>query len=118
MTQAIVATENLPLILRYSNFTLSKVKNELGIVLEEKIDLFPDVQPISPSDYLTLIKAISLLITQVTKHKPFDNKLDTLPIATVPTNCGYSNTIQRFFANLVRLLQKESNLILFAALYY
>lgn len=46
----------------YSDFTLSKVRKTFGLTLEESIDLFADIQGISPSQYLqtTLSENVSL----------------------------------------------------------
>jgi len=48
----------------YSNFTLNKVKKELGIKIEEKINLFAAVEPVKPSEVLitTLAETVPLAL--------------------------------------------------------
>jgi hypothetical protein len=54
----------------YSNFTLSKVKTEFGLTLQENVNLFPNIQPISPSEYLTFtLKEHLPLVTAINTEK-------------------------------------------------
>lgn len=54
----------------YSNFTLAKVKADFGLSFQENVDLFADVEPIAPSDYLTLILQEHLpLVTAINTEK-------------------------------------------------
>lgn len=54
----------------YSNFTLSKVKSEFGILTDETKDLFSTRVPVAPSELLTLtlrdhLQALSILRKRV-----------------------------------------------------
>ena len=54
----------------YSNFTLSKVKADLQLAVEENTPLFPEIQPIPPSDYLTFVLKEHLpLVTAINTEK-------------------------------------------------
>jgi len=54
----------------YSNFTLSKVKIDLHLTVEENTSLFPEIQPIPPSDYLTFVLQEHLpLVTAINTEK-------------------------------------------------
>ncbi|NES24132.1 MAG: hypothetical protein F6K41_35780 [Symploca sp. SIO3E6] len=54
----------------YSNFTLSKVKTDLHLAVEENTPLFPEIQPIPPSDYLTFVLKEHLpLVTAINTEK-------------------------------------------------
>lgn len=48
----------------YSDFTLNKVKKELGIKIEEQTDFFATVEPVQPSEYLmtTLEETVPLAL--------------------------------------------------------
>lgn len=37
----------------YSNFTLAKVKKELGISVSENVKLFGNISPVQPSEFLS-----------------------------------------------------------------
>jgi hypothetical protein len=54
----------------YSDFTLSRVREVFGLVLEEPKSLFPDILPMSPSEYLktTLDENLSL-VTAINTEK-------------------------------------------------
>ncbi len=54
----------------YSDFSLQKVKTEFNLVIEENLDLFPEVQPILPSELLTLtLKETIPLISAINTEK-------------------------------------------------
>ena len=54
----------------YSNFTLSKVKTDLGLTLQENVNLFPEIQPIPPSEYLAFtLKEHLPLVTAINTEK-------------------------------------------------
>lgn len=54
----------------YSNFTLRKVKTDLHLAVEENTSLFPEIQPIPPSDYLTFALQEHLpLVTAINTEK-------------------------------------------------
>lgn len=54
----------------YSNFTLSKVKTDFGLILQENVNLFPEIQPIPPSDYLSFtLKEHLPLVTAINTEK-------------------------------------------------
>jgi hypothetical protein len=48
----------------YSDFTISQIKKQLGLQIDEQVNLFADVQPFAPSELLTatLAENISLAI--------------------------------------------------------
>lgn len=52
----------------YSDFTLSKVKEAFGLNLEERTDLFADIQGIAPSQYLQ---------TTLSENVPLANAINT-----------------------------------------
>ena len=54
----------------YSNFTLSKVKADLQLAVEENTPLFTEIQPVPPSDYLTFVLKEHLpLVTAINTEK-------------------------------------------------
>ncbi|NJO39886.1 MAG: hypothetical protein HC769_03985 [Cyanobacteria bacterium CRU_2_1] len=54
----------------YSNFSLSKIKANFGLIFYENTELFSTIQPIPPSDYLTLILKEHLpLVTAINTEK-------------------------------------------------
>lgn len=54
----------------YSGFTLKKVKTDFSLTINENTDLFPEVQGVPPSDYLTLILKEHLpLVTAINTEK-------------------------------------------------
>ena len=52
----------------YSNFSLSKVKSDFNLTVNETTDLFSQVPPIAPSDYLTIT---------LKEHLPLVNAINT-----------------------------------------
>ncbi len=52
----------------YSNFSLSKVKADFNLTINERTDLFSQVPPIAPSDYLKLT---------LKEHLPLVNAINT-----------------------------------------
>lgn len=52
----------------YSNFSLSKVKSDFNLIINETTDLFAQVSPIAPSDYLTIT---------LKEHLPLVNAINT-----------------------------------------
>jgi len=54
----------------YSNFTLSKVKADLRLGIEEDTPLFPEIQPIAPSEHLVFVLKEHLpLVTAINTEK-------------------------------------------------
>jgi hypothetical protein len=64
----------------YSNFTLSKVKSDFGIVTDETQDLFVDTTPIDPSDLLALILKDRLPLAGAINTEKARSELVIMPI--------------------------------------
>jgi hypothetical protein len=64
----------------YSNFTLSKVKADFGIVTQEDRDLFADTAPIQPSDLLTLMLKDQLPLAMAINTEKARSELIIMPI--------------------------------------
>ncbi len=64
----------------YSNFTLSKVKADFGIVTDETQDIFAETTPIHPSDLLSLILKEQLPLAGAINTKKARSELVIMPI--------------------------------------
>ncbi len=64
----------------YSNFTLSKVKADFGIVTNETQDLFADISPIQPSELLTLTLKEQLPLAGAINTEKARSELVIMPI--------------------------------------
>ncbi|HBB35656.1 MAG TPA: hypothetical protein DDZ80_10070 [Cyanobacteria bacterium UBA8803] len=64
----------------YSNFTLSKVKADFGIVTQEDRELFADVAPIKPSELLTLTLKDQLPLAMAINTEKARSELVIMPI--------------------------------------
>ena len=64
----------------YSNFTLSKVKADFGIVTDETQDIFAETTPIHPSDLLSLILKDQLPLAGAINTEKARSELVIMPI--------------------------------------
>jgi len=64
----------------YSNFTLSKVKTDFGIVTNETQDLFANIPPIQPSELLTLTLKEQLPLAGAINTEKARSELVIMPI--------------------------------------
>ncbi|MCY7336498.1 MAG: hypothetical protein LH613_09865 [Chamaesiphon sp.] len=64
----------------YSNFTLSKVKADFGIVTDETQDIFAETTPIHPSDLLSLILKDQLPLAGAINTEKTRSELVIMPI--------------------------------------
>ena len=64
----------------YSNFTLSKVKADFGIITNETEDLFPTIAPIQPTDLLTTILKDQLPLAGAINTEKARSELIIMPI--------------------------------------
>lgn len=64
----------------YSNFTLSKVKADFGIVTDETQDLFAEVEAIAPSELLRLTLKDQLPLASAINTKKARSELIIMPI--------------------------------------
>lgn len=64
----------------YSNFTLSKVKADFGIVTDETQDIFAETTPIQPSDLLALILKDQLPLAGAINTEKARSELVIMPI--------------------------------------
>jgi hypothetical protein len=54
----------------YSDFTLTKVKQQFGLTVNESLDLFTEVKPVAPSEFLSLtLKEYLPLATAINTEK-------------------------------------------------
>jgi hypothetical protein len=64
----------------YSNFTLSKVKSDFGIITDETQDLFTEIDPIQPSDLLSLVLKDQLPLAGAIYTEKARSELVVMPI--------------------------------------
>ncbi|MEB3336881.1 MAG: hypothetical protein VKJ46_05415 [Leptolyngbyaceae bacterium] len=64
----------------YSNFTLSKVKADFGIVTQETQDLFLEIAPIPPSEILSLVLKEQLPLAGAINTEKARSELVIMPI--------------------------------------
>jgi hypothetical protein len=64
----------------YSNFTLSKVKSDFGIVTDETQDLFAEIPPIEPSNLLSLVLKDQIPLASAINTEKARSELIIMPI--------------------------------------
>lgn len=64
----------------YSNFTLSRVKADFGIVTDEAQDLFAEVEAIAPTELLTLSLKDQLPLARAINTEKARSELIIMPI--------------------------------------
>jgi hypothetical protein len=64
----------------YSNFTLSKVKADFGLSFQENVNLFADIEPVAPSNYLTLILQEHLPLVTAMNTEKARSELVVMPV--------------------------------------
>ncbi|MEL7053390.1 MAG: hypothetical protein AAGM45_16610, partial [Cyanobacteria bacterium J06588_5] len=64
----------------YSNFTLSKVKSEFGILTDETKDLFSTLAPVTPSELLTLTLQDQLPLASAINTEKARSELIIMPL--------------------------------------
>ena len=64
----------------YSNFTLSKVKSDFGLVTDETQDLFADITPVQPSNLLSLLLKEQIPLASAINTEKARSELVIMPI--------------------------------------
>ncbi|MEL6555640.1 MAG: hypothetical protein AAFQ63_19590 [Cyanobacteria bacterium J06621_11] len=90
----------------YSDFSLAKVRDDFGLILEEGKELFPKIEPVQPSSALKLILADYIpLATAISTEKARAEFLIAPLLAEVRRQCD--NQISLFSGNEFPVDQKR-----------